>query len=531
MSSIDEVVIVNINREAVGVTQTGFGTPLVLGQHTRFPELIKSYTSISEVADDFSTTDAEYKKALALFSQAVKPPVIKIGKRTANVAQVANISVPTVSDTTSYVVTLNGTAYEYVSGGGATASSIVDGLILAITAGGEPVTLTDNGNDFDITANLAGFGFSVTTTANLSVSATQANVSVVTNLQAIQDVDDDFYFVLLTSKTQQDIYQMAQYIEAQEKLFVALTNDADVIQSLRATLTLTFDIDFVTSNTIDLDIDEVAIAQTTFTTDQATTIGILAQNIQDSSKVLTATVTGPREITIVAENAGVVLDIDNIVVAGGASQAVGTVATVVDPVGDIGSILKSLNYNRTSLIYSSTTTNNLDGAWVGICSPEKAGSVNWSFKTLAGEVADALTGSQKLSAHSKNVNTYTTVGGIGITQNGYVSKSPNYIDVIRGDDFTKARLQEKILTILATQKKVSYTEAGLDIIRAGIVEVINLAISQGIYSEDFTPVINIPKVSAIPDADKNARLLQGITINVVRAGAINKVSLQLNISL
>ncbi len=210
--SLKDIVQVNITRESVRVTQKGFGVPLILGIHTKFPERIREYDSIEAVAANFSTADLEYKKALAIFSQKITPEKVKIGRRDINAKQKVNITIPTISDSTSYKIVLNGIEFEFVSGVSATASSIVDGLIAAIGAGNQPITTTDNGNDFDIEANISGDGFSVTTTANLAVSTTQENINVVSELQAVQAIDDNWYFVILTTKTEQDILQLAAYI-------------------------------------------------------------------------------------------------------------------------------------------------------------------------------------------------------------------------------------------------------------------------------------------------------------------------------
>ena len=53
-------------------------------------------------------------------------------------------SVNTVSDSTLYTITINGTDFDYTSDSDATALEIVAGLIAAIDAGSEPVLTTDN---------------------------------------------------------------------------------------------------------------------------------------------------------------------------------------------------------------------------------------------------------------------------------------------------------------------------------------------------------------------------------------------------
>ncbi len=90
---------------------------------------------------------------------------------------------------------------------------------------------------------------------------------------------------------------------------------------------IVFDADFVTSNTIDMDVNGTAIAQVTFTTDHDTTAGLVRDAIAAISGV--SCVLDPADAnnrTFLVENDdGSEITIANIVVAGGASQAGSTV--------------------------------------------------------------------------------------------------------------------------------------------------------------------------------------------------------------
>lgn len=527
--SIKDIISVNITRDTVRVTQRGFGVPLIFGIHTKFPERVREYNSIESVLEDFSATDLEYKKAVAIFSQEITPEKIKIGRRDINAKQKVNITVPTVADSTSYKIILNGQEFEFVSGVATTADAIVDGLIAAILASTQPVTTTDNTSDFDIEANVSGDGFSITTTANLAVSITQDNVSAVTELQSVQAVDDDWYFLVITSKTEQDILQLASYIETQKKIFFALTNEIGVKQSIPHIQTLTFDADLVTGNTVDLKIDTVSIAQVSFTTDHDTTMGLLAQAIQDSGKVLTATVTAAREITITAETPGELIEITEITIIGGASQANSDLVTTQDPKDNIASKLQSKNYDRTTLLYTAISDNDIEAAWIGLNAPEDPGSITWAFKQLNGVQSDSLTNNEKSSVHSKNANTFTEVGGINITEKGTVA-SGEFIDIIRGTDFLQARMEERIFTALASSKKIPYTNQGIDVFRSIINGVLQLGIDQRILTDNPAPIITTPDVLEVAVADKASRTLRNLKFSATFAGAIHKVTIAGTIS-
>lgn len=104
---------------------------------------------------------------------------------------------------------------------------------------------------------------------------------------------------------------------------------------------VTFDAEFVTSNTIDLKINGVAITQVPFNTDSDTTLSDLATQIQANANVATATaVPASNTVNIVAASEAVDIEVTEIVVAGGASQANGTFSVVSDshPATDAGQV-------------------------------------------------------------------------------------------------------------------------------------------------------------------------------------------------
>lgn len=103
---------------------------------------------------------------------------------------------------------------------------------------------------------------------------------------------------------------------------------------------IVFDADLVTGNTIDLNVNGVAMTQVPFNTDNDTTMADLAaQILSDFGATIQFSVaagTPPNQHTIlitpIGSNDSVV--ISGIVVAGGASQAAATVSALAPTVGD-----------------------------------------------------------------------------------------------------------------------------------------------------------------------------------------------------
>jgi len=89
---------------------------------------------------------------------------------------------------------------------------------------------------------------------------------------------------------------------------------------------LTFSGDLVTANTINLDVNGVAMSEVTFATDNATTLALIATQLETFAEIETATAVGGSDLINItpatATNDGVV--ITDIVVAAGAGQVTGT---------------------------------------------------------------------------------------------------------------------------------------------------------------------------------------------------------------
>src|SRR3989338_1179465 len=130
--SVEQIVDVQITLGSKSVTRAGFGTPLVLGPNADFGgDLVRTYTNLTGVGEDFASTDDEFKWAQRLFAQEKKPKQIMIGKRATAVAQVLTLT-PTVQNEGVYTVTINGVPYQFTADIDATAEEIVAGLLALI---------------------------------------------------------------------------------------------------------------------------------------------------------------------------------------------------------------------------------------------------------------------------------------------------------------------------------------------------------------------------------------------------------------
>jgi hypothetical protein len=228
------IIEVNITRETQGVSRQGFGTPLFLGTTAEgwsAGERVRTYTGIDEVLADFPAESAEYTAAQRYFGQEVSPTFIKIGRQILGVASVTGEV--TVADAEAFDITMGGLTASYTSGTGATAQSIVIGLLNAFNAEGLDGVFEDNGDGtFTILPN---------NTETASVSGTP-NMTLVENtegltdaLTAISNEDDDWYFLSTSAHDAESMLEAAGYIQAKQRMYITSYSGIDAYSASATT--------------------------------------------------------------------------------------------------------------------------------------------------------------------------------------------------------------------------------------------------------------------------------------------------------
>lgn len=431
--SIEEIVNVIITRQTTAISRAGFGTILILDPHVNWVERTRTYSAASQLLDDgFDSTDPAYIAALAAFSQTPSPINLKVGRRQVDSV---GVTIDTVVDSTDYVITINGTDFTFNSGVAATNITIATGLVGVINGGAEPVTAVDGlDGTFALDADVSGVVFSaVITGANFSIDRPIVATDTVANdLAAVQSADSDWYALVLTSHVSADVQAAAAWVEAETKLFITSSSDAEILNAGSTT--------------------------------------------------------------------------------------------------DIAYILNAAAYERTAVLYSATDTTFPEAAWLGKQLPTDPGSTTWMFKTLSGVTFDALTDTQSLAARAKEANTYESIAGVNMTQEGTVA-SGEYIDIIRGVDWLQARIRENVFARFVNLPKIPYTDAGIAIIEGEINSALTDGVANGFLAEDPQYTITVPLAANVSSVDKAARLLPDVEFLAYLAGAIHKTTIQGVVSL
>jgi hypothetical protein len=195
--------------------------------------------------------------------------------------------------------------------------------------------------------------------------------------------------------------------------------------------------------------------------------------------------------------------------------------------GASGSLMSgwaALSYDNSACIFTENSANFLACGWVGKMLAKDPGSATWALKTIDGAVADPLTTTEIGYIDGDSGNHYTEIAGVSITRKGVVA-SGEYIDVRMGIHWLKARIAERVFTLLASADKVPYTDPGVALVVAEIRAQLQIAIQKGVLAADPKPTVTAPKVADIETANRQARLLPDVKFAGTLAGAIHKTNI------
>ena len=256
--SLDDIVNVSISTQTTAVSQRGFGTPLVVAYHDKFPERARIYKSLEAMAEEklpddspmWPSSDPTYRAVQAIFSQNPKVDQVVVGRATRASTMkhiLAPVEPPRVG--TKYTVTINGHEFQYeTQEADETVAEITAGLTEKINAtanNGEkyaPVTAAVADGELGVEADVAGEVYTLEVDRSL---IKQKNTTgkpepdepgiepdgIEADIAEIQEQNDDWYSIHLTSVGATEILAAAAYIETQYKLLLVASADDDILGS------------------------------------------------------------------------------------------------------------------------------------------------------------------------------------------------------------------------------------------------------------------------------------------------------------
>ena len=231
MANIDRIVSVQIALNTAGISKEGFSTLMIVGANTVSLPRVSSYTSSVQMTQDgYSETDPLYLMAVDFFSQIPHPNVLKVGRRQVDTVQITTKNVLAEGGTYTLSVTsadaTNTYTYEVQSGDGS--AEILGGLATAM-ATDPTVTAVYADATLTLTNKVTGTAFVVKVDKNLTKTNGAPTETIAETMTACVAYDPDFYGVALTSRTDADILAMANWAEANNKLFGTCVSGADVL--------------------------------------------------------------------------------------------------------------------------------------------------------------------------------------------------------------------------------------------------------------------------------------------------------------
>lgn len=158
-----------------------------------------------------------------------------------------------------------------------------------------------------------------------------------------------------------------------------------------------------------------------------------------------------------------------------------------------------------------------EAAYFGKMLVKQPGSATWKFKKMASIPTYDLKQGQVTNLENKNATWYMTSADVPMTSNGQVA-SGEYIDVIHGLDWLKARIQNLVFTALNNMDKVPLTDEGVQMVVSPLKAALEEGKKHGILA---SYEIEYPAVAEVSITDKGKRFLPDINWTGVLAGAIH----------
>lgn len=206
------------------------------------------------------------------------------------------------------------------------------------------------------------------------------------------------------------------------------------------------------------------------------------------------------------------------------------VTEIIGTKDEVKEIAAELNSDRVAVFASTGNESSFTGLGAGVCGmgfPQTEGSITWANKVITGVQLSGYTLAEETELLDENINYLTEELGYTITQFGRTLSGSN-IDITRSKDWLKNRIQEGLTYALVNSKKIPFTNKGLATISSALDQVGVQAVQQDMLSSYS---VSIPDISDIPLADKSNRVLSNVIFNAQLSGAVETISIELQITL
>lgn len=217
---------------------------------------------------------------------------------------------------------------------------------------------------------------------------------------------------------------------------------------------------------------------------------------------------------------------------------------------DVAAQLAAGKFTRSCIQYSASTPHAI-AAFFGIAATvDFDGSnttITMKFKQEAGVTAENLTETQAAALNGKNCNVYANyTNSQAIVQQGVMSDG-TFFDIIQGTDWLQNAAQTAVLNELLTLPKIPQTDAGINVLVTALTAVFEQAVTNGLCAPGTW---NGPSIGALQtgqtlskgyyvyaqpiaqqsQANRAARQAPPIQAAIKLAGAVHSVDVVINVN-
>jgi hypothetical protein len=208
--------------------------------------------------------------------------------------------------------------------------------------------------------------------------------------------------------------------------------------------------------------------------------------------------------------------------------------------GDIAAWIKLNNLDRSFVLYHPDCAPDTDNGAITDIDPMpgvalfgknltyQPGSATWMFKDMNAVPTYELDTGPFNTATGKNAMLYCLVADVPITFWGKVG-SGEYIDIIHGCDWLKARIQNKVFTVLKNNKKVPFNDTGIEIIKSSLKDALQEGIDIAELLDSYT--ITVLAAANVPVDEKAKRNLPSVAFEAPLQGAIHTTAIRGTVTL
>jgi hypothetical protein len=195
--------------------------------------------------------------------------------------------------------------------------------------------------------------------------------------------------------------------------------------------------------------------------------------------------------------------------------------------------LQTSNFFRTAWWYNIDPDQFPEVACMSRAFTILPGGETWADMRLSAVTAPPLSETAYINITAKNGNTFEQFRNVAITQNG-ITAGGEWIDVIRFRDWLCEEIRTNTFNAFI-DTRIPYTDAGIAIVRQGLIQALTLGVSRGgiappVPPSDFKGSVvpsfttSVPRALDVSQSDRAARILRDVRFTARLAGAIHAVT-------